>query len=103
MESRPVLQYNGAREKEQGMIWSDWRVQWSPRGSYVTTYHLQGVALWAGDDFTKKVRLPHQGVKAVEFSPTEDYVLLWNGETSMEMDKSMGKNAYALYHILTGQ
>lgn len=101
MVGMPVLQYGGEKQKAigNGYVWCDWRVQWSPQGSYLATYHYQGVALWSGDQFDKKVRLPHERVKAIEFSPTEDYALLWNGSSYVEKDDK----AYVIYHILTGQ
>jgi len=98
MEGRPVLQYGAAREKAQGMIWCDWRVHWSPQGSYMATYHQQGIALWAGPEFEKKVRFPHHGTKACSFAPSEEYIMLWNGE----VDTSK-KDSYALFHVLTGE
>lgn len=100
MVGMPVLQYGGEREKEKkGHIWCDWRVQWTPQGTYLATYHAQGVKLWSGDEFEAQVKLPHAGTKAVEFSPTEDYALLWNGASHMDSDVK----SYALYHILTGR
>mmetsp|Transcript_25397 Transcript_25397/g.67481 ORF Transcript_25397/g.67481 Transcript_25397/m.67481 type:complete len:707 (-) Transcript_25397:283-2403(-) len=99
MAGEPVLCYGGEREKRQKKVWCDWRVMWSPEGSYVATFHQQGIALWAGPDFTKKVRLPHSNVKEINFSPNEEYVLLWNGSHHEEHDD----NAVRIYHVLTGQ
>eukprot|EP00913_Durusdinium_trenchii_P013626 g12795.t1 len=53
----PALAYGGEREKRLGKIWCDWQVEWSPLG----------VALWAGPEFTKKIRFAHDGVKHLEF------------------------------------
>lgn len=95
----PVLCYGGEREMGQGKVWCDWRVQWSPHGSYLVTFHKQGVALWAGPQFTKKNRIPHDAVKFVEFSPTEDYIVTWNGSPSLENDE----NAVRIHRVLTGE
>lgn len=34
-------------------------VRWSPLGHFLATYHKQGVALWAGPEFQKKIRFAH--------------------------------------------
>lgn len=99
MQGGPVLCYGGEREKTQKKIWCDWRVQFSPYGSYVATFHQQGVALWAGPEFQKKVRFSHEGVKYLEFSPNEDYVLTWNGAHSTENDEK----AVRIFRVLTGE
>jgi len=54
MAGQPVLCYGGEREKKNKKIWCDWRVQWSPQGSYIATFHQQGIALWAGPEFQKR-------------------------------------------------
>jgi len=38
MAGEPVLCYGGEREKSQKKVWCDWRVHWSPEGSYVATF-----------------------------------------------------------------
>jgi len=99
MAGEPILVYGGEREKRQKKVWCDWRVMWSPQGSYLATFHQQGIALWAGEEFTKKMRFPHSNVKEVSFSPNEEFVLLWNGVTHAEGDNS----AVKIFHVLTGQ
>jgi translation initiation factor 3 subunit B len=99
MVGQPVLCYGGEREKRNKKIWCDWRVQWSPCGSYLATFHQPGIALWAGPDFEKKVRFAHEAVKYIEFSPTEEYVLTWNGKHPTELDDS----AVRIFSVLTGK
>mmetsp|Transcript_112625 Transcript_112625/g.313277 ORF Transcript_112625/g.313277 Transcript_112625/m.313277 type:complete len:700 (-) Transcript_112625:153-2252(-) len=99
MNGAPVLCYGGEREKATGKIWCDWRVQWSPHGSYLATFHQQGIALWAGPEFTKKMRFAHQSVKYIQFSPTEDHILTWNGAHPSENDD----NAVRVFRVLTGE
>mmetsp|Transcript_36181 Transcript_36181/g.84827 ORF Transcript_36181/g.84827 Transcript_36181/m.84827 type:complete len:709 (-) Transcript_36181:75-2201(-) len=99
---RPVKQYGGEREKEQKKIWCDWKVQWSPQGSYVVTFHQQGVALWAGPEFTKKQRFPHASAKYVEFSPTEEFILTWNGAHASDKDAA-SNSAVCIFRVLTGE
>lgn len=105
MAGMPVLCYGGEREKSRGLIWCDWRVQWSPQGSYLATFHKQGIALWAGPDFEKKVRLPKEPVVNLQFSPNEEYAMLWNGALPPSTNDiyPADKEAYSVYHILTGK
>jgi len=95
----PVLCYGGEREKAQKKVWCDWRVEWSPQGSFIATFHQQGIALWAGPEFTKKMRLPHHGVKEILFAPNEEFIILWNGALPSQEDN----NAVKIFHVLTGQ
>lgn len=55
--------------------WTDGNVKWSPLGSYLMTFHAQGVALWGGASWTRLARFPHQQVKGAFFSPRESYLL----------------------------
>jgi len=51
-------------------------VLWSPKGSYLLTIHASGsVALWGGQKWSKFARFIHPGVKLVEFSPCERYLV----------------------------
>jgi len=95
----PQLCYGGEREKRLKKIWCDWRVQWSPQGHYLATFHQQGIALWAGPQFEKKGRFASPGVRYIEFSPNEDYILTWNGTPAIQADE----NAVRMFRILTGE
>jgi len=99
MAGGPVLCYGGEREKQAKKIWCDWKVQWSPQGSYLATFHQPGIALWAGPQFEKKVRFAHENVRHIQFSPTEDHILTWNGSHSTEGDE----NAVRIFRVLTGE
>lgn len=43
-------------------IWTDGFVQWSPRGTYMTTVHTKGVAIWGGPSFKRLQRFSHPQV-----------------------------------------
>jgi translation initiation factor 3 subunit B len=61
--------------------WTETYVQWSPLGTYLCTFHRQGVALWGGASWSKIVRFYHPGVKLIHFSPrTERYLVTWSNE-----------------------
>lgn len=57
--------------------WTEATVQWSPRGTYIATYHTKGVALWAGPNFEQIARFPHENVRALDFSPCENYIVTY--------------------------
>ena len=42
--------------------WTQSFVQWSPKGSYITTVHTQGVAVWGGPSFGRIQRFSHNQV-----------------------------------------
>ncbi|KAI8362858.1 translation initiation factor eIF-3b [Mortierella sp. GBAus27b] len=73
-------------QKEQPQVahskthWTEFYVQWSPLGSYMTTVHTQGVALWGGESWKKIIRFVHPGVKLVDYSPNERYLVTWSNE-----------------------
>ncbi|KAI9347339.1 eukaryotic translation initiation factor eIF2A-domain-containing protein [Obelidium mucronatum] len=60
--------------------WSDMYVSWSPKGSYLATFHKPGIALWGGPEFEKIVRFAHPNVKLIDFSPDEKYITTWSHE-----------------------
>ncbi|KAG0170780.1 Translation initiation factor 3 subunit b [Apophysomyces sp. BC1034] len=60
--------------------WTETYVQWSPQGSYLSTFHTQGIALWGGPSWSKIVRFVHPGVKLIDFSPNERYLVTWSNE-----------------------
>ncbi|CAO3684189.1 unnamed protein product [Umbelopsis ramanniana] len=60
--------------------WTETYVQWSPLGTYLTTFHRQGIALWGGPSWNKIVRFVHPGVKLIDFSPNERYLVTWSNE-----------------------
>uniref|UniRef100_A0A0G4HRS4 Eukaryotic translation initiation factor 3 subunit B n=1 Tax=Chromera velia CCMP2878 TaxID=1169474 RepID=A0A0G4HRS4_9ALVE len=81
----PVLVYNGERERASGAkVWSHGRVEWSASGSYLVTFHKQGIALWAGPDFQKVTKFEHSLVSAVCFSPDEEYLCSWDGVSAKD-------------------
>jgi len=53
-------------------------VQWSPHGSYLATFHNQGIILWGGTTWNKIMRFSHPGVKLIEFSPRERYLVTYS-------------------------
>eukprot|EP00919_Chromeraceae_sp_WS-2016_P057704 GHVR01136777.1.p1 GENE.GHVR01136777.1~~GHVR01136777.1.p1 ORF type:complete len:727 (+),score=132.90 GHVR01136777.1:37-2217(+) len=95
--STPQLCYNGERERTDNKIWCRDNVQWSDQGSYLVTFHYQGVGLWAGPQFEKKIRMEHCEARSVSFSPNEDFMLTWDGKKDDKKDNVM------LWRVQTGE
>ena len=96
----PELVYGGEREKESGKTWCESYVQWSPQGSYLTTFHPAGVKLWGGSDFQSQGRYMHAGVEAVDFSPCEQYMVTYTLNTP---DAMTSKEAIIVWNVRTGE
>ncbi|KAI8925430.1 eukaryotic translation initiation factor eIF2A-domain-containing protein [Entophlyctis helioformis] len=78
------IYWNNKAEKsdrdEARQNWCDTYVSWSPYGTYLATFHKQGVALWGGPSWGKIVRFAHPNVKLGDFSPNEKYFVTWSHE-----------------------
>eukprot|EP01012_Entosiphon_sulcatum_P040546 TRINITY_DN54217_c0_g1_i1.p1 TRINITY_DN54217_c0_g1~~TRINITY_DN54217_c0_g1_i1.p1 ORF type:complete len:652 (-),score=142.64 TRINITY_DN54217_c0_g1_i1:65-2020(-) len=57
--------------------WTDMIARWSPLGSYLATFHSQGIQLWGGEKFELQGRFPHAGVQLIDFSPKEKFLVTW--------------------------
>jgi len=76
--------------------WSDTFVRWSPRGTYLATFHRLGIMLWGGPSWKKLLKVNHGGVKLIDFSPCENFIVTW----SPEADQSQ---ALIVWNVKTGQ
>ncbi|KAJ9105519.1 hypothetical protein QFC21_001890 [Naganishia friedmannii] len=68
------------RAVEPNPKWAELFVSWSPLGTYFTTLHRPGVALWQGKSFSEPHRFTHPGVRLVDFSPCENYLVTFAPE-----------------------
>ncbi|KAH3688594.1 hypothetical protein WICPIJ_000438 [Wickerhamomyces pijperi] len=55
--------------------WTQTYMKWSPKGSYLFSVHPQGVQAWGGAEFKGLKRFIHPGVKLLDFSPNEKYLV----------------------------
>lgn len=53
-------------------------MKWSPLGTFLSTFHKQGVALWGGPNFTQYKRFSHTAVQFIDFSPCEKYLVTYS-------------------------
>jgi translation initiation factor 3 subunit B len=95
-KNEPIVDYDGAREKEAGVAWCNFYCHWSPKGSYLATLVPQrGVILWSGSTYEKVGRFVAPDVKSIIFSPQENYLLTNN----MRRDDDQ---AIKVYHVQSG-
>jgi translation initiation factor 3 subunit B len=79
--------------------WTDGAVKWSPLGTFLCTFHSQGIALWGGESWHKLCRFPHVNVKGAFFSPRETFVV-----TQSAFDASNPQEPNVLvWHVQTGK
>lgn len=96
-KNEPVVDYDGAREKEAGVSWCEYYCHWSPKGSYLATLvPARGVILWSGGTYEKVGRFVAPDVKTVLFSPQENYLITNNMRTDDD-------SAIKVYHIQSGK
>ena len=58
--------------------WTESFITWSPRGTMIATVHRQGVALWGGPGWAKLHRFQHVGVRLIDFSPCERFLVSYS-------------------------
>jgi translation initiation factor 3 subunit B len=78
--------------------WSEFIFKWSPSGTYLASFHSQGVALWGGEKFIKIQRIQHPGVSYLEFSPNETYIV-----TYAQDDYGRFDNTLRVFDVFTGE
>ncbi|XP_064814679.1 eukaryotic translation initiation factor 3 subunit B-like [Oncorhynchus masou masou] len=99
---RTAIFNNDAKDpivSEERARWTETYVRWSPKGTYLATFHQRGIALWGGEKFKQIQRFSHQGVSLIDFSPCERYVVTF----SPLMDTKEDPQAIIIWDILTGQ
>jgi len=63
---------------EERPCWTESMVRWSPRGSYLATFHAKGIALWGREKFEQVQKFLHPGVTLIDFSPCEKYMVTYS-------------------------
>ncbi|XP_039216505.1 eukaryotic translation initiation factor 3 subunit B, partial [Crotalus tigris] len=99
---RTTIYWNDVKDPvtiEERPRWTETYVRWSPKGTYLATFHQRGIALWGGEKFKQIQRFSHQGVQLIDFSPCERYLVTF----SPLMDTQDDPQAIIIWDILTGQ
>lgn len=86
--------------KKSGM--TDSYVAWSTFGSYLATVHGKGVKLWGGEQWKEIHKLAHSGVKVVEFSPQENYLLTLSPQFE-DRDDPRDPQFVSIWNTMTGK
>lgn len=86
---------------EERKMWTEKYMKWSPLGTYLTTLHTKGVALWGGEKFGQIKRFSHPGVEFIDFSPCEKYLVTFS--PMAESHGQPGAHAIVVWEVLTGQ
>jgi translation initiation factor 3 subunit B len=73
-DDEPNMFYGGQTQKASKGSWCDLYVKWSPKGTYLATFHTRGILLWGGDQFKECGRFMHENVQEIQFSPCERYI-----------------------------
>lgn len=60
--------------------WSSNYVRWSPRGTYLFSYHDQGAVAWGGPNFDRLMRFYHPQVRISSVSPNERYLVTFSAD-----------------------
>lgn len=58
--------------------WTEQSIHWSQLGTYMSTFHKQGIALWGGPNFIQLFKFAHEGVSFIDFSPCERYLVTFS-------------------------
>jgi translation initiation factor 3 subunit B len=75
----------GPKPEIERMDWTDTYVRWSPKGTYLATFHRsKGIALWGCSTFKRVQRIYHPGAEMLDFSPCERYVVTYCPGSSAE-------------------
>eukprot|EP00188_Purpureofilum_apyrenoidigerum_P002058 Plantae.Rhodophyta-Purpureofilum_apyrenoidigerum.ctg22246.p1 GENE.Plantae.Rhodophyta-Purpureofilum_apyrenoidigerum.ctg22246~~Plantae.Rhodophyta-Purpureofilum_apyrenoidigerum.ctg22246.p1 ORF type:complete len:633 (-),score=145.85 Plantae.Rhodophyta-Purpureofilum_apyrenoidigerum.ctg22246:61-1830(-) len=83
--------------------WTDSRSSWSPRGTFLATYHFQGIVLWGGPSWDKIKRFPHPNVQFAQFSNQEKYLVTWNGMETMPGEENNDSKCIIVWDVATGR
>lgn len=60
--------------------WTESMVRWSPRGTYLATFHQKGIALWGRETFDQLKKFSHAGVSFIDFSPNERFLVTYSNQ-----------------------
>ncbi|KAI4456594.1 eukaryotic translation initiation factor 3 eif3 -related [Holotrichia oblita] len=85
---------------EDRQTWTHTYVKWSPLGTYLSTFHKQGIALWGGPNFTQYKKFSHSLVQLIDFSPCEKYLVTYSPLIEINNPDQM---RIIIWDIRTGQ
>lgn len=90
-------EYDGEETKGEGKNWTDMFVAWSTQGKYLATFHQKGIMLWGGAQFANLLRLAHNDVTHINFSPNDKYLV-----TSNSLARKEDLNCFQFWDVRSG-
>ena len=93
-----ILYYGGEREKSAGKHVTELGAEWSPKGTFMATFHSSGIVIWGGSQMQKVWRLAHENVKQISFSPDELFLITRNDEE----EQSANESVEFVWNLVTG-
>lgn len=85
---------------DERSTWTISYVKWSPLGTFLTTFHKQGVALWGGPSFAQYKKFNHPAVQFIDYSPCEKYVTTYSSQVDLH---NPDQKRIIIWDIRTGQ
>lgn len=61
---------------------------WSPHGTFLMTFHEQGIIIWGGSNMSKFQRFAHPRVAFADISPDENYLVTFSHNPLPNSDKN---------------
>jgi len=85
---------------EERPHWTETMCRWSPKGSYMATFHAKGTALWGREKFEQVQKFLHPGVQLLDFSPCEKYLITFSPSADNHGDEP---KSIIIFDVRTGQ
>ena len=84
-EDLTTIFWNSQFEEEDSVVesrenWSSNYVRFSPKGTFVFSYHDQGVVMWGGPNFSRLRRFYHPNVRTSSVSPNEKFLVTYSAD-----------------------
>ncbi|VDL73112.1 unnamed protein product [Nippostrongylus brasiliensis] len=92
----------GEPGKAERASWTETVFKWSPHGSYLTTLHKKGVAIWGGPRFDRIQRFTHDNVQFIDFSPCEKYLVTY-AESAEKNHWGDDEDCLRIWDVVTGE
>ncbi|KAI9155966.1 Translation initiation factor 3 subunit b [Blastocladiella emersonii ATCC 22665] len=92
--------------------WTEGYVAWSPKGSFLASVHRMGIGLWGNAAMDRLTRFHHPGVRFLDFSPLETYLVTFSpeplpqvaaGDTSKPWGPESAGHHVCIWHVRTGR
>uniref|UniRef100_A0A915BDB4 Eukaryotic translation initiation factor 3 subunit B n=1 Tax=Parascaris univalens TaxID=6257 RepID=A0A915BDB4_PARUN len=80
--------------------WTITVFKWSPFGTFLASVHSMGIALWAGKKFDRFIRMQHENVLMLDFSPCERFIVTYAPPENRWVEDL---NSLRIFEVQTGE